>query len=398
MSFFKLNTSIAKLFLALFSAAGILLSFSQCSKDDSSESSDDNTTYPHVESETQTCTHQVYIALSFDSLSNTSMSYAAYYHNGLHILPTQTAGSAYANSICVVDSDVYVGGSDNLQACYWKNDKEYILPNGTSVSSIVVKGGHVYAVGYDATSTGDVARAWVDGTVLTLDGARANALAVDDSCRLYATGYEDDRTNDIQNLRFWTGTKAEGMDYYRISVSSTSNSSCGYAASLDYKHFDSDNHPFFCIGGVEYTTKGQINYQWVNRRATTLATASGNLISGNYSFNGRLYSCGNDGKVAKYWVTTIDANGNGNDLGSSSLSDGSYTSTANSIFVREGVVYVVGYEINSSGVYVPRFWNNGVSKSVYNGLQSIYVNVIPSSVYVTLTPTTTSSTTTTSTT
>jgi alpha-tubulin suppressor-like RCC1 family protein len=175
-------------YILLFTAIAAL-TLSACKKDDKDEQSGGTS---NLAIDSITGTHEIYVALSFDSIysSGHSHSYAAYYHNGLKLLPQTTNSDAYANSIFVEDTNVYVGGSDGTSAVYWKNGEENVLPQGTSVSSIYVRNGVVYACGYEATSTGNSARCWVgDENVKELDGTIAEGITVDRNGTVYVTGY-----------------------------------------------------------------------------------------------------------------------------------------------------------------------------------------------------------------
>src|ERR1700754_4448529 len=48
--------------------------------------------------------------------------------------------------------DVYVAGSDNGQAVYWKNGTKVDLSGGTQATGIVVAGSNVYVCGYGTSS------------------------------------------------------------------------------------------------------------------------------------------------------------------------------------------------------------------------------------------------------
>ena len=75
-----------------------------------------------------TGTHEIYVALSFDSIysSGHSRSYPAYYHNGLKLLPQTSSNDAYANSIFVEDTNVYVGGEDGTSPFIGKTGKKFL--------------------------------------------------------------------------------------------------------------------------------------------------------------------------------------------------------------------------------------------------------------------------------
>lgn len=84
--------------------------------------------------------------------------------------------------------DVYVAGSDNGQAVYWKNGTETVLTGGQTATGIVVDGsGNVYVCGYGHSATTGlfVAQYWLNGTLTTLSDGTNNVLA--EGIALYGT-------------------------------------------------------------------------------------------------------------------------------------------------------------------------------------------------------------------
>jgi hypothetical protein len=377
-------------YILLFTAIAAL-TLSACKKDDKDEQGGNSSSNLSVDSITGT--HEIYVALSFDSIysSGHSHSYAAYYHNGLKLLPQTTNSDAYANSIFVEDTNVYVGGSDGTSAVYWKNGEENVLPQGTSVSSIYVRNGVVYACGYEATSTGNSARCWVgDENVKELDGTIAEGITVDRNGTVYVTGYYENQANELEYLRYWVSNSDGGMSRFQIDPTSDSQDACeGRAICLDYSHFK-DNRPFICIGGTEYNRGGYINQQWVERKPSQLAKASGNLVYGAYAYGGVLYTCGNDAKKASYWMGTINSDGSCNDIKAIGLTAGSYEAKATSIMVRNGNVYTTGYEVPGTGQSINnlKLWKDGVEQdNFFKNMGTL--NATPNGLFVTIVPTST---------
>jgi hypothetical protein len=125
--------------------------------------------------------------------------------------------------------------------------------------------------------------------------------------------------------------------------------------------------PLICIGGTEYNRSGYINQQWTERKATKLAKAYGNLVYGVYAYGGMLYTCGNDGKKACYWKSTIRLQRQlFNDvIKAIGLTDGSYEAKATSIMVRNGNVYATGYEVppgTGQSINNLKLWKDGVEQ------------------------------------
>lgn len=342
------NTNPSKLFAALLLAAPLCL-FSCCGDD-----SEDTPWFPPVSPQKKSV-HDVYVALSYDNGPNT-VNRAGYYYNGQLVTLNGQADNAdtYANSIYVDGDDVYVAGMEDFQAIYWKNGEVNYLPQGTGATGIVSKNGKVYICGYEATMDGDVACCWINNKRYLLDnGTRTSGIAVDDAGHVYIVGYYLDRKTFVYYMRYWTDAESAEISRYGIN----SKTSCeGRAICLDYNHVK-NGHPFICLAGMETSQNGSVNKQWVERRETPLASAFGNEVSAMAACNGKVYTCGNDLKTAKYWVTTIGPNGEGLNLTSKSLTDNKLEWKATGISVLEDDVYVTGYETKRT--HAPVVWKNG---------------------------------------
>ncbi|MBQ4033914.1 MAG: hypothetical protein II623_00475, partial [Paludibacteraceae bacterium] len=165
--------------------------------------------------------------------------------------------------------------------------------------------------------------------------------------------YYLDRKTFVYYMRYWTDAESAEISRYGIN----SKTSCeGRAICLDYNHVK-NGHPFICLAGMETSQNGSVNKQWVERRETPLASAFGNEVSAMAACNGKVYTCGNDLKTAKYWVTTIGPNGEGLNLTSKSLTDNKLEWKATGISVLEDDVYVTGYETKRT--HAPVVWKNG---------------------------------------
>ena len=117
---------------------------------------------------------------------------AAYWKNGT--LVRLSPDSAYSQALCVAThgSDVYVGGTIgdlivntstqtgyNSHAVYWKNGVPFVIGNG-AVSSIVISGSDIYAVGVSPGNTFSTAVYWKNGVFLPLPGGiSASTIAID---------------------------------------------------------------------------------------------------------------------------------------------------------------------------------------------------------------------------
>ena len=289
--------------------------------------------------------------------NDSSKSCAAYYCDSLVVLQAQSNnGAVYANAIYVDSTDVYVAGSDNSSAVYWRNGAIHYLPEGAYASDIVVKNGHVYVCG----TGGGQARYWVDDTPAysLADGYSAEGIDVDNDGNIYIVGYNT--SGDVETLRYWTGTAGQ-MSGFNLSAESSENACEGRAIALDYTHYDDNGHPYICIASLEYSRAGIMAKQWVNRRYTTVNTSSGNDMTDVMAVGGKLYTCGKYGKMAYYWVSDIANSGACNNLVATKLSDGSDEVLANALYVFEGKVYVVGTRTKD---FTPYYWINGTETAL----------------------------------
>ncbi|HEY2650005.1 MAG TPA: hypothetical protein VGI38_12470, partial [Puia sp.] len=92
---------------------------------------------------------------------------AKYWRDGQETVLSNGTNDAYANSICVSGSDVYIAGADAVPV-YWQNNIETKLPiNSTygAANSLCTSGNKVYIAGNDSSK----AVYWKDGVETFLD-------------------------------------------------------------------------------------------------------------------------------------------------------------------------------------------------------------------------------------
>ncbi|MDR2662362.1 MAG: hypothetical protein LBC31_05125 [Treponema sp.] len=131
------------------------------------------------------------------------------FKNGERVLLNGVAGGNLYDVLVSV-GDLYLAGSDNNLAAYWKNGERFILTGGPSpfaaALGLAVKGEDIYITGYDGTVT----KIWKNGEqLLASDGSapdtQGNAVALFGSLPL-AAGYVK---NDAEKTAavIWAGTK-----------------------------------------------------------------------------------------------------------------------------------------------------------------------------------------------
>jgi hypothetical protein len=81
-----------------------------------------------------------------------------------------------------VGSDVYVAGSENNVAKYWKNGQAITLPGGTSASSIAIVGSDVYVAGYEYNGSVSVAKYGKNGVAIPLTDGTKNCQCNQHRC------------------------------------------------------------------------------------------------------------------------------------------------------------------------------------------------------------------------
>jgi len=148
-----------------------------CSKNTPSPTKSNNNTNAYADAD-------IYLVGSSKSPSGDGV--ATYWKNGTAtILQTPTSSSGFATTITVNGSNVYVGGSTDYGASYWKNNTFADL-DGT-ISAMAVSNGDVYIAGMH----GNFAAVWKNATLSPLWYASysgANAIAINGS-DVYAAGF-----------------------------------------------------------------------------------------------------------------------------------------------------------------------------------------------------------------
>ncbi|MCQ2193092.1 MAG: hypothetical protein MJZ23_09595 [Paludibacteraceae bacterium] len=346
-----------KKIMAVASIAIPVLLSNACKKDSDSEPDEPKQVV-------QKSYHDVYVAVTLDTVRGGGYSKrsAGYYHDGriISLYGKAENTSVYANCISVDGYDVYVAGQEAIDAVYWKNGEICYLPSGTCASGIVAKNGNVIICGYEATNYGDKACCWVNGKRYLLEnGSRATGITADNSGNIFIVGYEYDFMSDKYFMRYWIGSTNGGFNRFSVSPSKASNSLQGSAICLDETHTSGNGYPYICLAGFEDSQNGSVVKQWCDRKETKLtALTSNNEAMGISACNGKLYVCGRDMGAAKYWVSSIARNGEGQDLKTMALTDGKSPWCASAISVVEDDAYVCGYDESQRGQTDATIWKN----------------------------------------
>lgn len=108
--------------------------------------------------------------------------------------------------------DVYVAGSKNNQACYWKNNQLVILDSGNILAAyttkIMVSNGDVYVLGKSVSNATSIYLLWKNGVLTNLNTAfNAQFLDINDfdvvGNDVYIVGYANNIQTNGYNFGYW---------------------------------------------------------------------------------------------------------------------------------------------------------------------------------------------------
>ncbi len=294
--------------------------------------------------------HTVYIAGT--TTGKKSMGpIAAYWENGkTNILGTDAKGDySAANSITIVDTNVYVGGNSNNSnnvdvACYWLHGalhpvNEVPCCTPSEAYSIAVSGNDVYLAGSGPLLTNTVATYWKNGTLNTLP---RNGESIATSMAVSG--------NDVHVA----GVDSNAAVYWKNGVATK-------LTPPNYQSFGSGAYSLFVSGSDVYIagseaadnngTPERFATYWKNGVATHVGLDAANHFNSIFVSGNDIYLAGssivNGTPVATYWKNGV----------ATTLSASPY-SEAYSIYVLDNDVYVCGvYHANSSTAAV--YWKNG---------------------------------------
>ena len=138
-----------------------------------------------------------------------------YWKNNVLVKLTNGLTHVSAYAIAINGNDIYVAGSVNGNAAYWKNGNLINLINSSypsnygvaAANSIVINGNDVYFGGTTIAPNGNtVATYWKNGVAVDLTNgsknAGVNAIAIDNDNNVYAAGYVD-TTNTRTIATYW---------------------------------------------------------------------------------------------------------------------------------------------------------------------------------------------------
>lgn len=263
--------------------------------------------------------------------------------------------------------DIYVSGyeyiSGSSTATYWENGNPVRLAYGEVAKSIFVSATDVYTAGSKNDKyPNPSAYYWKNSSSTTLVNGdlsayssygTANSIAVDGG-NVYVAGYKAD-----------DGVSSPYATYWKNGVSPIILTKASEGTGIAYGITVYNGTPYTCgrVGNfAKYWVGGYGGYAYSLTNGNTAAQASSITV-----VNSTVYTAGYEDnsagkRVAKYWRNTI----------AYPLTDGARDAQATSIFVDGNDIYVAGQELNSTGISVAKYWKNGAEVILGNGLQNSY--------------------------
>lgn|GEM_PF-965489 len=236
-----------------------------------------------------------------------------------------------ANSVCVSGNNVYIAGNDSSKAVFWKDGAETFLDNvtdsGSFGTSACVSGNDVYIAG----TRGYNAVYWKNGNIVCLTGynvptqhVRVNGISILNG-DTYVVGYVNYAASPFPSLNYWAKDVATDLNTgYDLT---SPNNNYGEVSSV----FVSGNDVY--VSGMVVTTNQMINnaVYWKNGVETVLPSSAANAFASSIYVSGNdVYVAGyeynkDQPKYAVYWKNGVEVK----------LTDGTTETIATSIFVKQ---------------------------------------------------------------
>lgn len=287
-------------------------------------------------------------------MAGTVNNTAVFWKNGQG---TELAASSSGSCIGVSGTDVFVGGKSNLGYGYWKNGQFVSLNSGTSaVNGIAITGTDIYFVGQVAgnlfidSAGGSLVNTrtavyWENGIINNIEtdsrGSAAEGICFQGT-DMYVVGhvYNDSGTavqwkNGVRTN--YTSDNGQTEIAFAVAVSGTDVYAVGVYNNLPV-----------------YWKNGIMNKLNLNSSPVSGFTSAIEIIGTDVYIAGTTAPEGN-GYHATYWK-----NGISTDL-SANTSD---ISNANGIAVVGSDIYVVGMVASAAGSITPVYWKNGVENKL----------------------------------
>ena len=293
-------------------------------------------------------------------ITGTDNNDAVYWKNNTEVHLTNGSSNAYGSSIFVnSNNDVYVSGgqviSGSASANYWKNGQLNSLANNGDIASIAnyisVSGSDVYVTGMvEKTGANPHAVYWKNG--LQYGYVDANSVALCgfvSGTDVYLAGYT------INTLTTSNNIISDAMyEKNNTPVDISTGNVGGVVQSL----YVSGNSVY--AAGYSYDTQGIFNYAtiWLNNVPTLLSKQKSSAAQGIFVYQNDVYVCGFESLTnGGTFSATVWKNGVPTHLSTQA-------SSATSIFVNNGDVYVSGTTTDAQGAINAVYWKNGTITNI----------------------------------
>ncbi|TGV03361.1 hypothetical protein [Flavivirga rizhaonensis] len=279
-------------------------------------------------------------------------------------------------------ADVYVTGTDDNKAVYWKNGKKTILSdtNSSATSIFVTDNDDVYVAG----SEGDNAVYWKNGakTILDTNNAVINDIWVSQNDIVHAVGKRDDLNssinkseavywkNDQENL-LYQGEKAVNILVKNETVYIVGyfkNGEVGYwkdgvqvilpennVIIVDCHSIHLNNNNLYIAANIitQESAPNMIGAYWLNNNLEELPEIENNSssVTDITIVDEKLFATGfekdKDNKSkAVYW------------MGDAKVILSNTSSRTSGIFAMDNDIYISGYDENEQGIIQACYWKN----------------------------------------
>jgi len=268
---------------------------------------------------------------------------AVYWKNGILTQLTDSLTNAVANTIAVDNKDIYVGGSVDYIATYWKNGVAKNLGYGI-IYAIKIVGHDVYVAGVSKKQrwSKDMATYWKNGVATVIGPGTIYSLTVkNDDVYMAGVGIYNSPL-DVQAATYWKNNT-------RLPLNDTTG---GKTYASDLFLYDGDVY----IAGLGYNNSGKdLAVYWKNGHIVSLSAPEGSAQC-IFIQNDDVYACGAFHDTPVYWK-----NGVVHTLANTSHS------WAMAVAVQDNNLYVVG-----SNQYLPVYWKNGARIPLSSYYGSVY--------------------------